>query len=374
MTLQPQTIGELQEAILAYPALRVRAGGTKSAPLGEDSGQSPVTLDVRGLSGITEYSPDECVVTAQAGTPLSDIEKQLAAHGQYMPFDPPLVGAGGTIGGTVAAGVSGSGRYRYGGIRDFVIGARVVDGEGRLIRSGGKVVKNAAGFLLHHGLVGSLGRFGVLTVVTFKVFPLPEAFATLQVACGSVERAAVLARSLEARRFDLAAIDFNGAGTMWIRVAGRQSALAPRMAALRDAIGADTELFEADQDAQMWAQAREWGSGHERRERGSGHERERAAGHENRLKIAAPFRNWQDLGPSVREQRHLCGGNFAFIDVHDLTPVSAGLAAAGARAVVVRGRQAGTRVGVVAHNAFEERVRRVLDPRNRFSAASHPDR
>jgi glycolate oxidase FAD binding subunit len=364
MTLQPQTIGELQEAVRAHGAISIRAGGTKSPPLREDLERAAVTIDVRGLSGITEYSPDECVVTAQAGTALRDIEQQLTAHGQYMPFDPPLVAAGGTIGGTVAAGLSGSGRYRYGGIRDFVIGTRVVDGEGRLIRSGGKVVKNAAGFLLHHGLVGSLGRFGVLADVTFKVFPLPEAFATLQVACGSVERAAALARRLEARRFDLAAIDFDGAGTMWIRAAGRLSALAPRMANLRDAIAADAELFEADQDAQMWTQAREWGSGHER---------ERGTGHENRLKIAGRFKNWQELGDSVSEQRHLCGGSFAFIDVHDLTPISAGLAAAGARGVVVRGPQAGTRVGVVAHNAFEERVRRVLDPRNRFSAASNPD-
>jgi glycolate oxidase FAD binding subunit len=363
MTLQPQTIGEVQDAVRAHDAITIRAGGTKSPPAHEDRDEAAVTLDMRGLSGITEYSPDECVVTAQAGTSLSDIERQLTAHGQYMPFDPPLVRAGATIGGTVAAGSSGSGRYRYGGIRDFVIGVRVVDGEGRLIRSGGKVVKNAAGFLLHHGLVGSLGRFGVLADVTFKVFPLPEAFATLRVACGSVERAAALARRLEARRFDLAAIDFDGAGTLWIRVAGRRSALAPRMATLRDAIGADAELFEADQDAEMWAQAREWGSGHER---------ERGSGQESRLKIAAPFKNWQNLGGSVRDQRHLCGGSFAFIDVHDLTPISAGLAAAGVRGVVVRGAQAGTRVGVVAHNAFEERVRCVLDPRNRFSAASNP--
>ena len=94
--------------------------------------------------------------------------------------------AGATIGGTVAAGVSGSCRYRFGGIRDFLIGVRVVDGEGRVIRSGGKVVKNAAGFLLHQAMVGSCGRLGVVAELTFKVFPAPEAHATVRVDAGDL--------------------------------------------------------------------------------------------------------------------------------------------------------------------------------------------
>ena len=128
-------------------------------------------LDTTGLTGIIDYSPDECVLTARAGTPSPRSAPCSPRMGQYLPFDPPLVDAVPRIGGTSPAGLSGSGRYRYGGVRDFLIGTRVVDGEGRLIRSGGKVVKNAAGFLLHHGMVGSLGRFGVITELTFKVFP-----------------------------------------------------------------------------------------------------------------------------------------------------------------------------------------------------------
>ncbi len=118
-------------------------------------------------------------------------------------------------------GLSGSGRYRYGGVRDFLIGAVIVDGEGRSIRSGGKVVKNAAGFLLHHAIVGSAGRFGVLRKSPSKCFPRPRrgrrwtsGAAALPTRC--TRRAAVIAQ-----RFELEAIDADAGGTLWIRLAGR---------------------------------------------------------------------------------------------------------------------------------------------------------
>ena len=174
MTLQPRSIEELQTAIKEHPAIALRGGGTKSTPV-DDS--RVATIEMRALRGVTEYSPEECVFTALGGTPVLEINDCLARYEQYLPFDPLLVDAGATIGGTIAAGLSGSGRHRYGGVRDFVIGMRVVDGEGRVIRSGGKVVKNAAGFLLHHGMVGSRGRFGAIAEVTLKVFPAPQARA-----------------------------------------------------------------------------------------------------------------------------------------------------------------------------------------------------
>ena len=108
---------------------------------------------------------------AAPATPVAEIERRLAAHGQYLPFEPPLAGCGATLGGTVASGLNGPGRYRYGGVRDFLLGGTFVDGEGRLVRGGGKVVKNAAGFYLHHLLLGSLGRLGIFVELTFKVFP-----------------------------------------------------------------------------------------------------------------------------------------------------------------------------------------------------------
>ena len=143
--MRPAAIQEVQEAVLATPRLHVVGGHSKPA-LSTPADQSVAALEMTGLSGILEYDPGEYTFTALAGTSLATVEAALAEHGQYMPFDPPLVEAGATLGGTVAAGLSGSGRQRYGGVRDFLIGVRLVDGQGRLVRGGGKVVKNAAGF------------------------------------------------------------------------------------------------------------------------------------------------------------------------------------------------------------------------------------
>ena len=104
---------------------------------------------------------------------MEEIEGELSQRGQYLPFDPIMSKAGATLGGTLASGLSGPGRFRFGGVRDFCIGVHWMDGQGRLVRGGGKVVKNAAGFDFPKFMVGSMGRFGILVDMTFKVFPKP---------------------------------------------------------------------------------------------------------------------------------------------------------------------------------------------------------
>jgi glycolate oxidase FAD binding subunit len=111
------SLAQLTEAVTAHPAVIVRGGGSKpglrpAAPAAGAPAAAPVELDLRGLSGIVEYEPGEYVFTAWAGTPLVEIEHALAAHGQYLPFTPPLAQAGATLGGTIAAGLSGAGRQR----------------------------------------------------------------------------------------------------------------------------------------------------------------------------------------------------------------------------------------------------------------------
>ena len=165
-------VPEIQQALLDLPQVKVTAGGTKNA-LSADA-----NLSLAPLAGVSEYQPSEYTFTAKAATRLSEIESMLAEHGQYLPFDPPLVDAGATLGGTVAAGLSGPNRFRYGGVRDFILGVQLVNGEGELVNGGGKVVKNAAGFDIPKLMVGSLGSFGVMTELTFKVFPAPAATAT----------------------------------------------------------------------------------------------------------------------------------------------------------------------------------------------------
>src|SRR4051794_9908021 len=175
--LAPETLSELIDAVRSTPRLLAIGAGTKPRLSAVDA----VKLSTARLRGISEYDPSEFTFTALAGTPVREIAAALAERGQYLPFDPPLVEAGATLGGTVAAGLSGPGRFRYGGLRDFILGVRFVDGMGRLLRLGGKVVKNAAGFDVPKFLVGSLGRFGVLAEVTFKVFPCPPTALTIRI-------------------------------------------------------------------------------------------------------------------------------------------------------------------------------------------------
>ncbi|MFT6590320.1 MAG: glycolate oxidase FAD binding subunit [Rhodoferax sp.] len=162
--------------------LRIRGGGSKDF-YGEClQGE---LLDLRTLSGITSYEPSELVVTVQAGTPLAALEATLAEQGQCLPFEPPHFGAaqatplGATVGGMVAAGLSGPGRATAGAVRDFVLGVKLLNGQGELLTFGGQVMKNVAGYDVSRLMVGALGTLGVLTEISLKVLPIAPAEATL---------------------------------------------------------------------------------------------------------------------------------------------------------------------------------------------------
>lgn len=196
--LSPASPSELAEAVRSAAKVIVVGAGTK--PRLAKVADEFVRVSTTRLRGIVEYEPSEFTFTALAGTPLKDIVAALAERGQYLPFDPLLAGAGATLGGTIAAGLSGPGRLRFGGLRDFILGVQFVDGEGRLLRMGGKVVKNAAGFDLPKFFVGSLGRFGALAEVTFKVFPRPAATRTLRLeAKDATVKAKILSEAASAR-------------------------------------------------------------------------------------------------------------------------------------------------------------------------------
>jgi glycolate oxidase FAD binding subunit len=164
--LRPRTIDEVVEAVRANPKVHPVGAGTKPALAAPPAGYTPLSLTA--LSGIVEYDPGEFTITALAGTRVAAIEAALTANGQYLPFDPPFGDAGATLGGTLGAGLSGPGRQRYGGVRDFILGIRFVTGAGELVRGGGKVVKNAAGFDFPKLFVGSLGRLGPVVEATCR--------------------------------------------------------------------------------------------------------------------------------------------------------------------------------------------------------------
>ncbi|WP_394778629.1 glycolate oxidase subunit GlcE [Undibacterium sp.] len=175
-----QLLEDIRQRILAAgaskTALRIRGGGTKDwygqAPSGE-------LLDTRAYTGIIAYDPTELVITARCGTPLAKIEAALAEQNQMLAFEPPHFGEAATIGGVVAAGLSGPRRQAAGSVRDFVLGASLLDGKGELLHFGGQVMKNVAGYDVSRLLTGSLGSLGLITEVSLKVLPRPFAETTL---------------------------------------------------------------------------------------------------------------------------------------------------------------------------------------------------
>ncbi|HVC31853.1 MAG TPA: glycolate oxidase subunit GlcE [Steroidobacteraceae bacterium] len=173
-----QTLQErIRAAAAAHGRLLVRAGGSKDFYGGALRGE---LLDVSAFSGITHCEPTELVICARAGTRVADIERVLATHGQMLGCEPPRFDGRATIGGAVASGLSGPRRPYCGALRDFVLGVEMIDGRGRLLRFGGKVIKNVAGFDVSRLMAGSLGTLGLLTEVNLKTVPRPRAECTLR--------------------------------------------------------------------------------------------------------------------------------------------------------------------------------------------------
>ena len=161
---------QVQRAAREREALCVTGGGTKRF-LGRKPRGTPCS--VRGIEGIVHYEPTELVVSVRAGTPLKDLQDALSASGQMLPFEPPAFGEEATIGGTIAAGISGPSRPYRGAARDFVLGVRCLNGKGEVLRFGGEVMKNVAGYDIARLITGSMGTLGILTEVSLKVLPSP---------------------------------------------------------------------------------------------------------------------------------------------------------------------------------------------------------
>jgi glycolate oxidase FAD binding subunit len=168
----------VRDASASRRPLRFRGGGTKDFYGQRLEGS---ILDTRGYRGIVAYDPTELVVTARCGTPLAELESVLAASGQMLACEPPHFDAGGeaTLGGAVAAGLSGPRRSSAGALRDFVLGATIMDAQGRVLRFGGQVMKNVAGYDVSRLMAGSLGTMALILEVSLKTLPRPAEEATL---------------------------------------------------------------------------------------------------------------------------------------------------------------------------------------------------
>ena len=166
----------IREANAEGTPLRIVGGDTRFFYGREVEGSE---LSTREHCGISFYDPVELVVSVRSGTPLGELEAALAEHGQMLPFEPPRYGAASTVGGMVATGLSGPRRPWAGSVRDFVLGARVINHEGNEQRFGGEVMKNVAGYDLSRLMVGAQGTLGLITEVSFKVLPKPGATHSL---------------------------------------------------------------------------------------------------------------------------------------------------------------------------------------------------
>ena len=197
--MRPGTEAELAGMVAgASGPLRIVGGGTRGLAAGPGA-----VLSTAGLSGVTLYEPGALTLVVRAGMPLAEVDALLAAEGQALPFEPmdhrALMGTGGTptVGGMVAGNVSGPRRVSAGACRDFLLGVRFVDGTGRILKNGGRVMKNVTGYDLARLLAGSHGTLGVLTEVSLKVLPMPRASVTLALEGLEAARAvAALSRAL----------------------------------------------------------------------------------------------------------------------------------------------------------------------------------
>lgn len=344
----PATVAELVDAV--HSARRAIAVGAGTKPRMAKVGEDVARIGMTRLSGILEYEPSEFTFTALAGTPVNEIAATLAERGQYLPFDPLLAEAGTTLGGTVAAGLSGPGRFRFGGVRDFILGVRFVDGEGRLLRMGGKVVKNAAGFDLPKFFVGSAGRLGVLAELTFKVFPRAATTKTLRLEATDTAELARMVMALGRGRWEVDALDAPLAeNAVHVRLAGPAAALE----ALAQEIFSQWpgQAMEETAAAAFWRNARELDWAH-------------ADG------VLAKVALTPERVPEFRARVHAtesargwmsAGGNVGYVSV----PAGAPLPKLDWPAVTLRG-DAALWPGVTPRFEIMRAVKTALDPQKRF--------
>ena len=232
--------------------LRIRGAGSKDFYGGMLAGD---VLDVSGYRGIVAHEPTELYVTARCGTPLAEVEAVLAEKGQMLAFEPPRF-SGATVGGCVAAGLSGPRRQQAGAVRDFVLGVKLVDGTGQVLDFGGQVMKNVAGYDVSRLLAGSMGTLGVLAEVTLKVLPKPVAEQTLVFALDEAEAVRRL-NEWGAQPLPVSA-SFWHDGQLWLRLSGARAAVDAARRKLGGSVVPQGDFLRGAVDAEShWNSVRE---------------------------------------------------------------------------------------------------------------------
>ncbi len=258
---------QVKSAAANQTSLRIRGGGSKDfyvpSGLRQLHARQGDLLDTTPLRGIVNYEPSELVVTVRAGTPLAELEAALAEKGQCLPFEPPHFGnQTATIGGMVAAGLAGPARASVGGVRDYVLGLELLNGRAELLRFGGTVMKNVAGYDVSRLMVGAMGTLGLITEVSLKVLPVSPAEATLVF---QMDQATALRQlnlwggqplPLNASRWQaLDARAPTGPGRLHLRLRGAKAAVQAAIQTMTGTLGG--QVMDNTQAAIEWQQCRD---------------------------------------------------------------------------------------------------------------------
>ncbi len=232
--LQAQVI----EAFNNESALAVQGGGSKLVAKPPDI----ETLDLTAHSGIVDYSPSELVVVVRAGTPLKELQAELAKNDQLLGFEPPYASSGATIGGVIATGFCGSARPYYGAARDFILGAKIINGKGEILQFGGKVMKNVAGFDLFRPMAGAMGTLGVLLEVSLRLIPKPRYEIARKVECLSPQEGIRLMNQWGKQCLSMTAAYWDD-GHCMLRLSGSEEAVSHDKHALPESSEIPATLF-----------------------------------------------------------------------------------------------------------------------------------
>jgi len=357
-TFHAVSIADAQKAIRSSKQICLAGNGTKKISV--LTACEFDSLDLTPLSGIVEYDPSEFTITAQAGTPLEDLCAVLADRGQFLPFDPPLVSQAATVGGMIAAGISGPSRLRFGSVRDFILGVKFIDGTGTLAMAGGKVVKNAAGFDIPKLLVGSWGELAAIVEVTLKVFPRPVDYCSVRIEADGIEHAIALVHRLTRSTLDIDAIDIEDSRSLFVRLGGLREAIekgADRVIVRCEANG--VVVSHGPQEHQFWSPLLDW----------SWCRRDECFVRVP-LTTSKIFELESQLAQYPARRRYSVAGNVAWIAwpqsvaIEKLDRILQSLAIVGriVRGEVIQSSQIGRRPSDV----FASRIRQALDPENRF--------
>ncbi len=264
--MRPETETELAEIVAGLQGpVRIAGGGTRGIGGPDD------LIETGGLSGITLYEPGALTIVVQAGTPVAEIEAALDAEGQQLAFEPMdhrgLLGTNGTptIGGVVAANISGPRRIQAGACRDFLLGVRYVDGRGQIVKNGGRVMKNVTGYDLVKLMSGAWGTLGVLTEVSLKVLPKPEATATLQIPVADAGAAIrVLSAALKSPYEVSGAAYDPQTGCALLRIEGFVDSVAYRVEQLKSTLASFGAPSEVEGSADLWRGIRDAAAFHDK--------------------------------------------------------------------------------------------------------------